>query len=373
MRLPVELTHNWPRVGLTINKQLATERFGRALVLARSGGALPEEWLRRTREIGKAKNKTFTPVLGTALLAKATDRFVDAFSLREGESHKSYSARSLAKEVLVPCCVRAGVDIRNKGAEPLNNQPFLRAERISLDLHVKSNARVELEHLCACLERVDFLEDSTALNALAAFLRVRLEASAESSPVALGEGILELHDLVPALERFMAGDSEGGKVGQALVTAVLELVFGEVRTKAINDPSSKWPGDVGAFIKGTQTLSAEVKQRPFVEAEVLLFAKRVHESGMHRALIVALNQAGSPLDLEQITFQARRLYQVELSFFLRLGDMLTEACRYAPNDLPLVLAQFPRLALKRMQQLEVSTSRLEGWAALFSSPSAAGL
>ena len=143
-------------VGLTIDKQLATERFGQALVLAHSDTPLPEEWLQRTREIGLAHNKTFTPVLGTALLAKATDRFVDAFSLREGESHKSYSARSLAKEVLVPCCVRAGIDIRNKGAEPLNNQPFLRADRISTNLNVKANAVEELTYLCEWIAAVEF-------------------------------------------------------------------------------------------------------------------------------------------------------------------------------------------------------------------------
>src|SRR4051812_10492432 len=97
-------------MGLTIDKHKATERFAEALALARSGAPLPEGWIDRTQKIGMAKSKTFTPVLGTALLAKATDRFVDVLSLREGESHKSYSARSLAKEVLVPCCVEARID-----------------------------------------------------------------------------------------------------------------------------------------------------------------------------------------------------------------------------------------------------------------------
>jgi len=47
---------------------------------------LPEEWLERTRRVGKAQNATFTPMLGTALLAKATDDHIDALSLREDES-----------------------------------------------------------------------------------------------------------------------------------------------------------------------------------------------------------------------------------------------------------------------------------------------
>lgn len=106
-------------MGLTIDREQATIRFGQALVLARTDAVLPDEWIERTRRIGAARSKTFTPVVGTALLAKATDDAVDALSLREDESHKGYSARSVAKEVFVPCCVRAGIDIRNRGAEPL--------------------------------------------------------------------------------------------------------------------------------------------------------------------------------------------------------------------------------------------------------------
>jgi len=355
-------------VGLTIDKQRATERFSQALTLARSPTPLPEEWIERTRKVGAAQNKTFTPVLGTALLAKATDRFVDAFSLRESESHKSYSARSLAKDVLVPCCVRAGVDIRNKGAEPLNNQPFLRAARISTDLNVMPNAVEELKYLCECLERVDFLEDRSALEALAAFLRARIEVSGAPAEVELGAGVLDLPQIVEALDGFMSGDNEGGKVGQAMTTAILDLVFQDVKTKAINDPSSKWPGDVGVFDAGVQTLSAEVKQRPMKEAEVLLFAKRLQDADLHRGFIVALGQAGEPLDEELLRTQARRLYQVDLFFFVTAGALLTVACMLAQPDLPLSLANFPRRVLKRMAELEVSKERMEQWAAIFAGP-----
>jgi hypothetical protein len=293
---------------------------------------------------------------------------VDAFSLREGESHKSYSARSLAKEVLVPCCVRAGIDIRNKGAEPLNNQPFLRADRISTNLNVKANAVEELTYLCECIAAVDFLEDRSALEALAAFLRARLEASGKAEPMILGTGVLDLPELSGALDEFVAGDNEGGKIGQAVVPAILDLVFDDVRTKAINDPSSKWPGDVGAFADGAQILAVEVKQRAFSEAEVLLFAQRLHEIGLHRGFIAAFDQASAPLEQEQLHFQARRLYGVELSFFLKPSAFLVEACRYAPRDVPLSLTAFPHHAVKRMEQLEVSAKRLLEWTSLFASP-----
>ncbi len=355
-------------MGITLDKRLATEKFAQALVLARSETALPQEWLDRTRKIGEARNKTFTPVLGTALLAKATERFVDAFSLRESESHKSYSARSLAKDVLVPCCVRAGVDIRNKGAEPLNNQPFLRAMRISTELKVKPNAVVELTYLCECLTRVDFLENRGALEALAAFLRARIEVSGTSTPIELSAGVLDLPELQRALDQFMSGDNEGGKTGQAIVTAILNLVFEDVRTKKINDPSNRWPGDVGAFIDDNLTISAEVKQRPFTDAEVLLFAQRLQQASIHRGIIAALVQDDDPLDSDQLIFQAHRLYQVDLRIYTSAGALLREAMRYAAQDLPLSLAEFPRYAIQRMQELEVSDPRMRDWAAIFATP-----
>lgn len=356
-------------VGLTIDKEKAIERFAQALVLARAEGALPDEWLERTRKVSIAKNMTFTPVLGTALLAKATDDAVDALSLREDESHKGYSARSLAKEVLVPCCVRAGIDLRNKGAEPLNNQPFLRAARVSTSLKVKSNAVADLEYLCDTLQRADFLRDRGALEALAAFLRVRIAASGKPTSIELGPGVLDLPGLLNAVNSYVEGDSEGGKVGQALATAILELAFAKVRTKKINDPSSKWPGDVGAFDGETQIMSAEVKQRPFSPEEILLFAQRLREAELHRGFVVAFAQEGSPLDLDEIRFHARRLYQVELWVFTEAGDLLEEAIRYAPRDVRLSLARFPRDVLARMEELEVSPARMKEWAALFATPS----
>jgi hypothetical protein len=356
-------------VGLNIDRQEATNKFGQALVLARSDTILPDEWISRTRMIGTAKSKTFTPVLGTLLLAKATDDAVDALSLRADAGHKGYSARSLAKEVLVPCCVRAGIDLRVTGMEPLNSQPFLRDSRISTEMNVRRNSVADLAYLCETAERADFLRGQHALDALAAFLRVRIEVSAPATPIELGSGILDLQALMKALDAFVDGDSEGGKVGQAVATAILDLVFTDVRTKKVNDPSNTWPGDVGVFDRSVQILSAEVKQRAMTDAEVLVFAKRLHEAELHRGMIVALAQGRVPLDGETLAFQANRLSGVQLSFFMRAGTLLEQAATFATQDTPLTLGRFPRLVMTRLDQLEVSEGRRKEWARLFSTPS----
>lgn len=348
-----------------MSKEAAREKFAAAIALARSKKKLPAEWIERTRVVGKASNKTFTPVLGTALLAKATNRHVDVFSLRASEGHKSYSARSLAKDVLVPCCVSEGVDIRNTGAEPLNNQPFLRAKRISVDLEVKEHAREELRHLCECLERADFLEDRTALEALAAFLRVRIEESATRGVVTVGSGVLPLLELEEALDGFLSGDPEGGKVGQAMVAAILDLLFDSVLTKRINDPSVHWPGDVGAFVDGRLVLSAEVKQRPFDPTEVLLFAKRLADHGVGRGLVAALNQRGEDLDDGALRAKALEVYKVEIAIYRSGAVLLRDAVRFSSADLPASLSRFPAQFNSRLEEIEASMARRAEWASLF--------
>lgn len=172
-------------MGITIDRRAAEDVFQRALRFARSDAEMSEDWVARTDRVATSKNKTFTPALGTALLVKATDRHIDAFSLREEGGHKSYSARSVAKDVFVPCCKVADIDIRTTGAEPLNNQPFLRADRISVAMKVRRGTEADLAFLCECLEEADFLENEEAVIALASFLRARIRAAGELEAVGI--------------------------------------------------------------------------------------------------------------------------------------------------------------------------------------------
>lgn len=352
-------------MGLTIDRKAAEETFRRALKLARSSTPLPDEWLERTRQVGNAASKTFTPALGTALLAKATDRRVDAFSLREGEGHKSYSARSLAKEVLVPQCVQAGVDIRTTGAEPLNNQPFFHSQRIGPDIHVRDNAKEALLYLCDSIEKADFLENEDALRAFAAFLRARLELSAVPEVIKLGDRQVSAVELGRILDAFVAEDADGGRVGQALGAAILDLVFDDVRTKRVNDPGVRWPGDVGVFNEDALVQSVEVKQKAMSASEILQFAQRLLAASVKRALVLAFDQAEAPLPVEELVDKARTLYGVELAIFTRPSDLLAEALRWSRRDLATTVAKLPERGLKHLLVIEASPSRCEAWAGLF--------
>ena len=345
-------------MGITIKRKDAEDIFLRALQLARSERALPKEWIDQTNNVAAAESKTFTAVLGTALLAKATDRHIHTLALREDAGHKGWSARSLAKEVLVPCCKRADIDIRTTGAEPLNNQPFLRANVVSPEMKVRPGTEADLEYLCQCLELADFLENETALAAFAAFLRARIKASGGDKGVAIEGKPLAMARLVESTVAFVAAHIEGGKVGQALVAAILDLVFEDVRTRKVNDPGRKWPGDVGAFVAGKLSLSVEVKQRAFTETEVVQFVDRLATAKVSRGLVAALAQGSTLLATERLSVAALKKHGLLLDVVVGARRLLLDTIRYIDDT---KLALLPTLGLKRLKEIEASEKVQRAW------------
>ena len=120
--------------------------------------------------ISQAPAKTYMPMLGTALLARATSEWVDTLALKETSGPNAYSARGLGHEVLVPASVEHGFSIRTTGREPLNNQPFLRYDRVDEVERVRFPEAHR--YLVECLRRVNELSSDDAVSALAAFIRV---------------------------------------------------------------------------------------------------------------------------------------------------------------------------------------------------------
>tara|TARA_R110002126_G_scaffold1402_2_gene7940 strand:- start:55 stop:1119 length:1065 start_codon:yes stop_codon:yes gene_type:complete len=348
-------------MGITIDRKTAEGVFQDALRLARGTAELPEEWIKRTDMVAGARSQTLTPALGTALLAKATDRHIDAFSLREGDGHKSYSARSVAKNVFVPCCKFAGIDIRTTGAEPLNNQPFLRAVRISVEMNVRRGTEPDLAFLCECLELADFLENRSALEALAAFLRSRIMATGKLEDVGIAGRPLAMVRLVEATSSFVEANSEGGKVGQAIVAAILDLAFKDVRTRKINDPSRNWTGDVGVFVGNKVSLSVEVKQRPFTESEVLQFIDRLGAERIPRGLVAALSQGSTELDSDQLADNARDRFGAFLDIVIGVRRLLLDTIRFLPDEPEETLALLPKLGLHRLKEIEASDEVQTAW------------
>jgi hypothetical protein len=350
---------------IKLDYDISRERFDRAIALARSDADLPTEWIERTRKVGQAPSKTFVAMLGTALLAKATDRRIDPFSLKTRMHRTAYSARSLCKDVLVPAAVQAGVHIGTTGREPLNNQPFFRHERVGPDMHVRASARPHLDFLCESLEAMRPLDEQQAVPALAAFLRVRIaEDPRRAAPLLIERGV-GVPELVEATSRFISSDPESGKRGQALVAACLDLVFEDVRTTRVYDPSRRWPGDIVVLTAEKISLAVEVKQRPASSTELLQFAGRCREMGVYRAIAAALDPDQEPLYVDELRKDAWRRFGVHLSVLEDASAVIYSALTWTGRPLAEARADLPQLMASRLEEIEVSAEGLAAWAALF--------
>jgi len=350
---------------IQLDFDLSRARFAEALAVAQSDRPLPTTWLERTKKVGESPSKTFIAMLGTALLAKATDPRIDPFALKVRDFPTAYSARSLCKDVLVPCAVEAGIHIGTTGREPLNNQPFFRHERVGPDMKVRAHVRPHLDYLCQCLETIKRLNRGQALEALAAFLRVRIqEGPRTAAPIAVEE-VLGVPDLAAKSARFISSDPENGKRGQALVAAALDLVFPDVRTTRVYDPSRRWPGDVVVYDDDAVIVSVEVKQRPATETEILQFVERCAQMGVHRAIAATLDPDQPLIEVDDLRETAWQRRGVHLSILVGCAELLYDVLTWTAKPLDEALAELPQLMAARLEELEASAEGQAAWASLF--------
>ncbi|MFA4964369.1 MAG: restriction endonuclease, SacI family [Thermoleophilia bacterium] len=349
-------------MGLTIDKKRARKQLERALTLARSDTPVPSAWTERTERVAQFEDKTCLVVLGTALLATATDDAVDALTLKARAGNKAYSARGLAHDVLVPAAINHGFDLRTTGREPLNNQPFFYSDRVDSMPRVKHPD--EIQYLVECLEAVHYLREEEAVGALAAFLRHRIAAKERLVPVDLGNTSADVIKLKDACSHFLNKSAESGKRAQALVAAAFDLVFDDVRTARVFDPSRKLPGDVQAFYKLDPVIAVEVRAKPVTYSDAVHFVRSVAAAGFPHAMIAGFDSVAA--EVQRLSQEAWEESGVYVTVYTRFSDMLLDALAWSRRPLHQLLAEFPRNVVARLIQLEVKTSSMALWGELVS-------
>jgi len=349
-------------MGLRIDKAKARRQLERALVLARSDASLPIEWHDRTQRVALFQDKTCLVVLGTALLATATDDTIDALALKSGAGNKAYSARGLAHGVLVPASVDHGFDLRTTGREPLNNQPFFHSDRVDAMPRVKHPE--EIAYLVECLEAAHYLREDEAVLALASFLRDRITAKDAAPSIDLGHSSADLAKTIAACDRYLESGAESGKRAQALVAASFDLVFDDVRTARVFDPSRELPGDVQAFHKLEPVVAAEVRAKPVSYSDAVHFLRSVAAAGFPHALIAGFATVeGGVAELSRATWSENGAY---VTVYTAFSDILLDALAWSRRPMHQLLADFPRSVVSRLKQLEVRDSSLALWGELIS-------
>lgn len=351
-------------MGISIDYRLASLRLCEAVEWAESNKAVPDEWVERTARLAELPGKTYTVALGTGLLARATDSRVDVLALKESSGPNAYSARGLAHQVLVPAAVEFGFDLRATGREPLNNQPFFRYDRI--DDMGRVRFRETHKALVEALREANELDEEAALGALAAFVRQRQAAVASQAPLEFESPALTLGPLMHSVRQFVDEDAEGGKRAQALVAAVFDLVYDEVRTSRINDPSRHFPADVWAFRSGESVplLAAEVRAKAVTSTEVVRFCQVVAAAGISHAVVVVLAQRHDSLSRPELVERAFREAGVLLTVVEGADELLLSAFSWGGRGLDDMASMLPRRLALRLQELEVRPDTLKRWANL---------
>jgi hypothetical protein len=291
-------------MGITISQDLAYARLEEALEWALSDRGVPDEWTEFTRQTFEMTSRTYTPALGTVLLAKSTDPRVDPFSIKAQYGRNTYSLRTLGHGVLVPAAQQLGFSIRNTGREPLNNQPFFRYDHMSEIERVRN--RAEHDQFLVGLKRIENADGATALAALASFLRVAVHEQQRLRSYVIDDVEMTVTWLSESVHAFLNDNIDRPRRTQALVTGAFDVIYPDVRSRRINDPSRDYPGDIQVFLDEHPLLSAEVRAKKVLPTEVTAFVAACRDARIERAFVIVLAPLHEPLpisDLQRIAIE----------------------------------------------------------------------
>lgn len=332
-----------------------------ALEVAKSKSSVPVEWVSHSRSVFGLSAKTWTPSLATMLLAKATDDNLDAMSLKvDPDSAGSYSARGLCHKIIVPAAVENDFSIRNTGREPMNNQPFFRYSRIDELERVREPA--DRDFFVDVAKKVDALDSESAFQALAAFLKVAIEAAARVRSVSVkAKGLSPDSARIAAVDFLRRDAPDRPQRLQAFAAACLDLVFSDVKTRRIHDPSRDFPGDVHVVDGDSVTLAMEVRGKSVSQSDLRSFAQAVAAAGIRRAVLFVDAPHQVPLDVGNVV-QALGAHYLHVATFMSVTDLLGAVFLWSKTSDEMAAKSFSERMLDHLKEIEVAPASLEEWA-----------
>ncbi len=345
-------------MGYRLQPDRAREIFREALTIARSDQHLPAAPRDTTQRLHVSKSKTFTPVYGTALLAKATDPRIDPHALQKASGERGFAAPSIAR-VFFEETKTAGVDARCTTHAFHNNQPFLSRARIAARLMTSCKDQAGLRVLVKALDVADTFDRHDAVFALASFLRERASLAPATPPPPALVGSLGFTQTAHLLTAFIDDDSEGGRRGQAFLAACLRLAYGGADMAKVNDPSFKSPGDVVVRDgSGKIIIAAEAKQKAVTAPFVIAACEGAAKHGVWTVIYAALHPDQTTFDAnDEVLRRTGVIVDVYTDPISLLRASLIWSDLDASNGLARVREEF-RVALIEM---DVHPSSIDAW------------
>ena len=171
--------------------------------------------------------------------------------------------------------------------------------------------------------------------------------------------------LISAANTLLTETAEEGKRAQAAAAAVLDLVYEDVRTSRVNDPSRHLPGGCHVMVANAgAVMGGEVKAKPVSQEEPVSFARQPREAGVGRGIYLALATNQNALDVEALHWTALLEHQVLLEVKTDMSQLVREPLRWSRFSLEEALGRFPDFLRQRLIELEVQDATIDRWAAL---------
>lgn len=340
-------------------KKAASLLMDEAVNLSRDRARLPFDWLSFTQTVFAMKSKTYVPALATILLAKATDESLDVLSIKSA-GKGTYSMRGLGHQVVVPKSREHGFFLRTTGAEPLNNQPWFRYNRIDEFERVKD--RDQYEVFLQIAGAANQLTSEAALRALAAFIAVASESSRQARGEAMNTKGLTAGNLEVIVGDFVRENThDRPRRLQAFAAACMDVVFADVLSRRLNDPSRNYPGDVHVMGQTGPSLSVEVRGKAVSLANLVGFVEACSFAGIPKAFLFVDSDQHVELDRFSLEGVASRDAAVLVQIFESSSELLRAALAWSglsPRDGAKCLAD---KYLARLREIEAEESSISEW------------
>jgi hypothetical protein len=356
-------------VPITLHADELAATLERAYVLAISKRKLSATWLRRAEQLSESPSVAFVAAVGSVLLAKATDPAIDAFVIQTKENSAGAFNLRAAASALSKQKRAFGYDIGSSSdRDPINHGTLVGSTRwdVALD-RIREDHKPFFQLILTWLPDVNRMSNDEAIEALAAYLRVRRQAAPGAAvakiPVTLPQ-VPALTDLVGVLDGFVGADPEGGARGMALVAAAYRAARFAAELPSRNDPRRI---DVAIKREGVLVIGAEVKQVDTTEATADTLAKDAADAHADRALLAVL-RPGTLMDFDRtaVIRRVEKEHGVVLRVTQGARELLHEALSTGTTTLSEFCAALPRTFAESLRDIRVDETTINTWAAIAS-------
>ena len=334
------------------------------------------EWAKRFRELSDLVGndaKTIIAVLGTQLLAKATNPDVNAFALQQrADVNGSFSARGLCTYVMAEVSLELGIDLGVRSREPHNNQPFFGRPLIDESILEDVRNHEAFDFFLKLLSDLEGLgsDPDKYREILRTFIYVRTDD--DTGAWKRREGVeASIAEFTDTISQFVADRSESGRRAQAIAVGLLDVLATSERVEVgrINDPDRHLPGDVAVrdLSEAAEDVRVwEVRDKPVEEGQARFSVQKCVEADGGKKLAILAVSANQP------EFETKDLisWAEQRGVLLRIyfgWHQFVEECLFwsaVPTD-SLIEKAHERIHI-RLKDADVSDSGIKQWSETFS-------